>query len=104
MGIVLKVTPEVLTNMANDIEQQIQNIENQFNLIEEEINQTRTYWEGDGSDIHKSQYDSKKDEIREAFSRLKNNPSNLLRMAGLYQETESSLEAVAQMLSADVII
>lgn len=104
MGIRLKVTPEVLTKMAGDIERQISDIQNQFRSIGADINQTRSYWEGDASDAHKSQYDSLKDEIDEAVMRLKNNPRNLLQMAGLYTDTENDLEAAAQSLSKDVIV
>lgn len=104
MGIVLKVTPEVLTRMADDIEKQISDIQNQFDSVDTEINKTRSYWEGDASDTHKAQYDSLKDEISEAVTRLKSQPVNLLKMAGLYEETESSAEEAAQSLSADVIV
>lgn len=104
MGIILKVTPEVLTRMADDIEKQISDIKNQFDAIDTEINRTRSYWEGDASDSHKNQYDSLKDEINEAVKNLKNHPVNLLQMAGLYTETEENLEAAAQSLSADVIV
>lgn len=104
MGIVLKVTPDVLVSMADDIERQIQDIQNQFSSIDADINQTRSYWEGEASDTHKSQYDSMKGDIDEAVKRLKNHPVNLLQMAGLYRENESNLESVAQSLSADVIV
>lgn len=104
MAIVLKVTPEVLTRMASDIEKQIHDISNQFNMIESEISRTRSFWEGEASDTHKSQYDSLKDDINEAVKRLGSNPANLLQMAGLYTETENQMEAVSQSLSADVIV
>lgn len=104
MGIVLKVTPEVLTRMADDVEKQIVDIQNQFDSIDTDINKTKSYWEGDASDTHKTQYDSLKDEISEAVKRLKSQPVNLLKMAGLYEETEDHAEETAQSLSADVII
>ncbi len=105
MGIVLKVTPEVLKRMAGEIEKEIGDISSQFSLIDADISRTRSYWEGEASDAHKSQYDGLKDEIHEAVSRLKSNPVNLLQMAGLYSETESDLQAVVQQtLSEDVIV
>ena len=104
MAIVLKVTPEVLTRMASDIEKQVHDISNQFNMIESDISRTRSFWEGEASDTHKSQYDSLKDDINEAVKRLGSNPVNLLQMAGLYTETETQVEAVSQSLSSDVIV
>lgn len=104
MGIVLKVTPEVLTRTANDIEKKIDDIQRQFRSIEEEINHTRSFWEGEASDAHKAQYEAIKNEISESVNRLKKNPTNLLQMAGLYTETETNLTAVSQALSDDVIV
>jgi WXG100 family type VII secretion target len=104
MAIILKVTPEVLTRMAEDIEKQISDIQNQFSSIDTEVCKTRSYWEGDASEKHKAQYDSLKKEMDEAVKRLKSQPVNLLKMAGLYTETESQQKEVAQSLSADVIV
>ena len=104
MGIKLKVTPEVLKSMSREIEKQIEDISNQFSMIESDINGTRSFWEGDASDAHKNQYESLKDDIHEAVNRLKNHPVNLLQMAGLYTETETNIEAAAQSLSEDVIV
>ncbi|MCD7884785.1 MAG: WXG100 family type VII secretion target [Lachnospiraceae bacterium] len=104
MAIVLKVEPNTLVRMAEDIESQLTDVQTQFSEVESAINATRSYWEGDASDAHKSQYDSLKDEISETIARLKNHPTNLLKMAGLYTETESELEALAESLAADVIV
>ena len=104
MGIVLKVTPDVLTKMADDIDSQIQDIQAQFDLIDTEIRRTGSCWEGDASDAHRSKYDALKDEIYEALNHLKNHPVNLLQMAGLYEKTESDLQEAAQSLQEDVIV
>lgn len=104
MGIRLKVTPEVLIKTVSDIETQISDIEAQFGGIGEDISRTRSYWEGEASDMHKSQYDSMKEDVSEAIKNLKSNPKNLLQMAGLYTETEQQVEEVAQSLQADVIV
>jgi WXG100 family type VII secretion target len=104
VGIVLKVTPETLIKMANDIEKQLDNIQKQFDSIDTEINRTRSYWEGDASDSHKEQYDSLKDEISQSVKRLKNHPTNLLQIANIYTETEDEVETAAQTLPEDVIV
>lgn len=104
MGITLKVTPEVLTRMAEDIGKEIDDIQKQFDSIDSEVARTLVYWEGAASDSHKKQYDALKDDINTAIRRLREQPEDLLQMAGLYSKTESELEAVAQTLSADVIV
>lgn len=104
MAIVLKVTPEVLTQMAQDIESRIGNIKNQFAEIDNDITRTLTYWEGDASEVHKKQYDAMKGDIETSVKRLGEQPADLLQMAGIYTKTESELETVVQSLSADVIV
>lgn len=104
MGIVLKVTPNVLVRMANDIEKRIADVENLFGQMDSEISRTRFFWEGEASDLHSSQYEALKGEIGETTKRLSSHPQNLLTMAGLYSETETNAVAAAQSLKADVII
>ena len=45
-----------------------------------------------------------KDDIAEVIKRLKDHPVNLLKMAGIYTETEAVLTEVSQSLVADVIV
>lgn len=105
MGIKLRVTPEVLERMAGEIEKEIRDISSQFSMIDTDISRTRSFWEGDASDLHKSQYDGLKEDIQEAVNRLKNHPVNLLQMAGLYSETETNIQRdVRQTLTEDVIV
>lgn len=104
MGIVLKVTPDVLTQMASDIEKQISDIQTQFDEIDTEINKTRGYWEGEASDEHLSRYEKMKDSWETAVKRLSEHPDKLLRMAGIYREKEAAALEKAQALQADVII
>ncbi|MDO4634026.1 MAG: WXG100 family type VII secretion target [Eubacteriales bacterium] len=104
MAIILKVTPEVLTQMSGEIEKELNDIESQFQSLETEINRTRAYWEGEASDMHKSKYDDMKDEIAESLKRLKDHPTNLLKMAGIYTQTEQEATQAAQSLLGDVIV
>ena len=104
MGIVLKVTPETLNQMSGEIEKEINGIEKQFQEIDADIRKTASFWEGEASDLHRSQYDAMKDDIAEVIKRLKDHPVNLLKMAGIYTETEAVLMEVSQSLVADVIV
>lgn len=104
MAIVLKVTPEVLTQMAQDIESKIGNIKNQFTAIDQDITRTLAYWEGNACEVHKKQYDAMKVDIETSMKRLSEQPEDLLQMAGIYTKTESEVESAAQSLSADVIV
>ena len=95
MGIVLKVTPEELIRMATDVETQLKTIKNQFDQMNSDISRTRSFWDGEASDTHKSQ---------KARSRLEKRPTELLKMADLYKSTESAATEAAMTLSEDVIV
>lgn len=104
MGIQLKVTPETLIRTADNIEKKIEDIQKQFCSIETDIYNTRSWWEGEASDAHKAQYDSLKEEMEESIRHLKDSPANLLRMAGLYRETELHTKEAALSLQENVIV
>ena len=104
MAVQLKVTPAELKNAAGEISGQIRQVENGFGNLEREINASRNYWEGDASNAHLKYYESFKDEIAMALRRLKEHPTDLLRMAGLYEDNEKEAVQIAASLSDDVIV
>ncbi len=104
MAIVLKVDSNLLTETADDMGQRLDVIRSQFDSIEEEVGRMGNYWEGDAYEFHQEQFASLKAMMDETINRLQNHPVNLLQMAGLYTETESSVETVTQSLLADVIV
>ena len=104
MGIVLKVEPDALIRMAGDIEKQLKDMKTQFGELQSDINRTRSFWEGEASDTHKSQYDALDPEIQNALDRLQKRPEELLKMAGLYNEVEDAAKEAAMSLLEDVII
>ncbi len=104
MSIVLKVEPGVLKQMAADIEQEISHVEGQFQALDSEITKTKGFWEGSASDLHQNRYNAMKDKIQESVKRLKSNPTNLLTMAGIYEETETTVTEASQALDDDVIV
>lgn len=104
MGIVLKVTPETLVSMSSDIEKKISDLQKLFQEIHTDISRTRSFWEGEAGDQHRTQYEDMKGDIDETIKRLKDRPVSLLQMANLYKETEVKVTGAAQMLQADVIV
>lgn len=104
MGIVLKVTPETLVSMANDIEKKISDLQKHFQEIHTDINRTQAFWEGEAGNQHRTQYEEMKGDIDEAIKRMKSRPVSLLQMADLYKETEIQVTGAAQALQADVIV
>ncbi len=104
MGIKLRVTPDVLTREAGDIQKQIDDLKRQFDGIGNEVRRSRSYWEGQASDMHNKLYEMEEDDMERIIKKLKNHPVNLLKMAGLYKETEAELVEETQFLSENVIV
>ena len=89
---------------AGEISTEIDAVKTAFDRIDEEVRGSKQYWEGDASDAHIKYYNSIKDELYKTVSRLKENPKNLLTMAGIYKAGENENKATAQILSADIIL
>lgn len=104
MGIILKVEPDKLKSTATDIEQQLKNVDNQLKQIGQDIRRTRGFWEGDASDNHMKQYEALEPGIQEIIAKLQKRPTELLKMAQLYSETETQAKEAAMSLVDDVIV
>lgn len=104
MRIKLKVTEAQLVAMADDIGKQVQDIEKKFAEIGNEISRSKSYWEGDASDLHQKKYTDIQENLKVAIDNLKRHPENLLETAEIYRETESAAEAAAMSLPTDIII
>ena len=100
---VLKVKPEDLEAKAKTISDSIKNIETAFKKIQTEVNGTKSYWKGQASGKHYKMFDDNKDEIQKVIKRLKEHPTDLLEMAGIYKQVEKANVNLARTLDADII-
>lgn len=102
--ILLKVTPETLKNKASETEATIKSLENVFNNIQDIISRTSGYWVGIAGDKARSEFNSQKDEMQKVLQRFKEHPTDLMVMAGVYEEAERSVLSQNQSLAVDVIV
>lgn len=103
-SIMLKVTPNELKTKANQISGEIKDFESYWKRIENIISSSKGYWVGEASNAHQKQLKDVSPDMIEIIKRLKEHPTDLLSMAGIYQEAETQAEALAAALPADVII
>lgn len=99
----LKVAPEELKKKSGEIQKEIADIEKDFAKIDEYVTGTKKYWEGDASDRHIKGYTEMKDDFKTIIKRLKEHPKDLETMAGVYEETESTIKTIASALPTDVL-
>ena len=100
----LKVSPDVLQSKAQELEGQIQNFQNDWKKIKEIIKNSKSYWQGEASDMHQKYEREVQDDVSEVVKNLKEHPKDLLAIAGIFRKTESELTALANELPGDVII
>ncbi len=99
----LKVTPDELKRKAGELEKQIGNAQRNWNALCEAVHTSRYYWEGEAADRGRNLLDEMTEDVRSVFCRLKEHPSDLLEMAGVYTDAEKKAVTLANSLPADVI-
>ena len=99
----LKVSPDELKKKSGEITKDINAIEKDFDDIDRYITGTKRYWEGDASDVHIKGYNKMKEDFKTIIKRLKEHPTDLETMAGVYEETESTIQTIAAALPTDVL-
>lgn len=100
----LKVSPDTLKSKAQEIQSQISRFESYWNQLDQIVRNTKGYWIGDASNSHQRQMRDYEEDVRRLVLRLKKHPSDLLKMAGIYEKVEETVEKTANTLPGDVII
>lgn len=103
-GFQLKVTPDQLKSKAQEITTQINKIQNDWNKVSNLIENSKSYWEGDASDVHRKSKKNMEDDVTRVIKRLKEHPEDLLNMAGIYIQAEEKAMQIANSLPDDIII
>lgn len=100
----LKVSPDVLQSKAQEIMGQIGKIENYWNRIHDTVSGSSSYWQGEASDYHRKYLKDNDDDVKKLLKRLKEHPTDLQKMAGIYVKAEETASEAASALPDDVII
>ena len=102
-SITLKVKPGELKKKSGEITKEINSIEKDMKEIDRLITGTKKYWQGDASDQHIQTYLKMKDDFTTIIKRLREHPTELEQMAGVYEEVESAVSQLSTALPTDVV-
>lgn len=102
--IVLRVTPEVLQQKSGEFTDIIKQIKAHLDRVESISAKTKSYWQGDAGNRDRESYASYKDDIQFIIRRLEEHPADLLKMAGIYRETEKAVAAANAQLKTNEIV
>lgn len=99
----IKVSTDVLKGKSSNVLSNIKAMKVNLDEIAETISKTKSYWIGEAGDLHRELYNKQKDNVDEILSRLKEHPSDLLLIAGVYEDVEKQVTEISNELSGDVI-
>lgn len=101
---VLRVTPEILRQKADEFTGIIGDIQRHFNRVEEIAARTRGYWLGEAGTRDRESYASYQENIQFIIRRLEEHPADLLAMAGIYSQAETSAVEINAKLQTNQIV
>lgn len=102
--IAIKVKTEKLVSTAGDVESKIQRLEQAFRSIEQTMEASQVYWQGEGASAQMNAYRKKVETIQTALKRFRENVTDLQSIAGIYEKNEAEVLANNQTLKVDLII
>ena len=100
----LRVSADELRKRAAQMEQQIKNVEKNWNSLCETAGASRYYWEGEAANYGRRLLEETKQDVGAALGRLRAHPANLMEMAGVYVQAEEKAAALAKSLPDHVIL
>ena len=68
--VVLKVTPEMLTEKADLAEETLLEVQRMLESLEQTVKRTRGYWLGSAGELHRKMYEDEKTAAEEILRRL----------------------------------
>ena len=94
----LKVRTEELTRQASTVRTQIGNMESGFDALKQLVDGTANFWIGEAGEYHRSQYQSKLEQIETILRRYREQVRDLEEMAGVYVNVEQLNEEISEAL------
>ena len=104
LDVQLKVTPEELKVKAEQVNGHLSALRQRFQSMEQSVNRSASYWQGEAGDMHRRDYQERKEGIGEIFRRLSEQVSDLQAIAANYQESERQVSEFLGDLPSDVIL
>lgn len=98
-----KVTPEVLSAKAGEISGMIQELSGSFSTIQQRVNNSTGYWQGDAAAAYRSQYAAGIADADKMLADLNGYVTKLNTIAGNYTQAEQAVVEITGSLPADVI-
>lgn len=100
----IRVTTQELKNRADEVKTKTANLKAAVEATEKLIAGTSSYWLGKAGDKKRKDFTKRKEMTTDMIGRVGEYTTDLLHMAGIYEDTEKSVAELPASLAADVII
>ena len=98
-----KVDTNVLRSTAADVTRLTRALQGDFDELQNCVRQTSRYWVGAAGDQYRREFDEEKAETSELLRLLGKYPTDLLSMAGIYDEAERVNTQTTAALPSDIL-
>ena len=102
--VIFKVKTDVLLTASDEVEEKLSRLRLAFQSIEQTVQASWKYWEGEGHDMHVRSYRDKMETIQKALNRFQEHVTDLKEIAGVYTQAEQTILGTNQELEVDMII
>ncbi|MGN0621795.1 MAG: WXG100 family type VII secretion target [Porcipelethomonas sp.] len=102
-GYKLKVSSDAMYDTHSQLETQISKLESAFSAVQSIVDNTASYWTGDGGNKHRRVFDKYKGDISDAIERLKEHSRDIEEMTGNYNRAEKEAEEQSRSLPFNII-
>lgn len=99
----LRVQPEQLTRTAKELTNAITSMRKDFIKLNQCMSSTKGYWLGDAGEYHRNMYTEQEGQIENLLRDLEKYPNDLLKLAGLYDESEEQNLHLARALKSSLM-
>ena len=103
-GVSLRVAPEVLVAKAEAILKDVIVLKQALDRIEQKIDGTSSYWNGEAGEQYRQIYNEQREDIRSILNRMNNNPTKLIDMGKEYINTDKEALDIVNELIDNVIV
>ena len=104
MNGLLRVDSQELASIAGRLQEDISKLNNAYTKIEQIVNKSQRYWQGEASDNHVRKNDDIKADYTKVYTELAKEPSNLYKIAGVYEQAEEATTEISMSLPIEVIM
>lgn len=100
---IIKVTPQELTNAANEFQSAGQQVKSATDKMIMMVSATKSTWSGEAATAYNNKFNQLNDDMVKIYSMINEHVKDLTEMARTYQEAENANVEVASGLTGDII-